>query len=472
MKRNILLVISLLISLFTQASQPLQDLEIWTPRVHNPAFAEPGGEFTVELKGTDGLSAKGWKASVKNDLKTWDCRIKKAAPGRIHHGTEDGWLLTVTLPAGIPPELMTLEISNSAGKKAVSARSLHIVPDFEQDFYILHQSDQHIAEDHAVEPGGKSSKRWGVGSREALQWMTPVVNLINPRFIMETGDNMHLYFEFDYWCGIDTAKRRVQRFFEGLSGLSVPLVISTGNHDIGWHNYILVDEWRKLYTSELVGQRAFSFKMGSFYVLNTEWTVPETWLDWAKADYAKAKSDPATKFRLQMTHFYDGPNASPTVTPVGDSNDLVLVGHNHRTRTLQTSPYYVLSVGTAQDHQRAAFYNFQRNDEGWTCPQVKTHADGINAHHLVGDNGVPKVSASYANPNDGGHAANTVNINNALPHDFYDGRIRFLLKHGEYAVNGGTILSQYDYNNGRNTAVLVKVNIKNSSGTTVSVQPK
>ncbi|MRG44201.1 hypothetical protein GFS24_03700 [Chitinophaga sp. SYP-B3965] len=468
MKRNILIVLSLMITMMVQAAVPM---EIWTPRVHNPVFAEPGGEFTVEMKGAQELSSKGWKASVHNDLKAWPCVVKKAVWGRIHHATEDGWLLTVSLPAKISPELMALDISNG-NDKAVSVRAVNIVPDFKQDFYILHQSDQHIAEDQAVEPGGKSSKKWGVGSKDALQWMTPVVNLINPRFIAQTGDNMHLYFEYNYWCGMDTAKQRVQRFLDGLAGLTVPFVLSTGNHDIGWKNYILVKEWRKEYTEHLMGQRAFSFRMGSFYVLNTEWTVEEDYLTWAKADYAKAKADPKVQFQLQLAHFYNGPEGTPTVTATGDSSDLMIVGHNHQTKTLQTSPYYVLSVGTAQDHQRAAFYNFHHTATGWTSAQVKTHANDVNVHHLVGDNGTPKVAATYDNANDGAASSNTVHIKNELPHDFYDGRIRFLLKQGQYNVTGGKVLAQYDYNDGKNSAVVVKVDIKESNTTIVSIQPK
>ncbi len=444
-------------------------IDIWTPRAHNPAFTEPGGSFTVEVKGAATLAASGWKATLRNDIAAWPCVVKSASYGRIHHDTEDGWQVVVQTPATISPELMTLELTQGKATD-VSLRSIHVVPDFEKDFYILHQSDQHISGPLAVEPGGKSSKKWGEGSKQALEWMTPVVNLINPRFMIETGDNMHLYFEHNYWCGLDSAKIRVQRFLDGLAGLSVPFVMSTGNHDIGFSDYVDIKEWRAAYAI-IMGQRAFSFRMGSFYVLCTEWTAPD-YLPWAKANYAQAKADTAVKFHLLMSHYYDGPSGYTTVTPTGDSTDLILVGHNHRTKTLQTSPYYALSVGTAQDHQRTGFYNFHRTTAGWTSPEVKTHADGVNVHHLLGDNGVPKVSASYSSLNDGTASSNTITIKNELPNNFYDGRVRLLLKKGKYKVTGGTILSQYAYNKGKNTAVLVQVNIPASNSTTLSVKPQ
>jgi hypothetical protein len=428
-------------------------LDIWTPRTHNPAFTEPGGSFTVEVKGAATLPASGWKATLRNDLAAWPCAVKSASYGRIHHDTEDGWQVVVQTPATISPELMTLELSQG-----------------EKDFYILHQSDQHISGPLAVEPGGKSSKKWGEGSKQALEWMTPVVNLINPRFMIETGDNMHLYFEHNYWCGLDSAKLRVQRFLDGLAGLTIPFVMSTGNHDIGFSDYVDVKEWRATYAG-IVGQRAFSFNMGSFYVLCTEWTAPD-YLPWAKANYAKAKADTAVKFHLLMSHYYDGPLGYTTVTPTGDSSDLILVGHNHRTKTLQTSPYYALSVGTAQDHQRTGFYNFQRTNNGWASPEVKIHADGVNVHHLVGDNGQPKVAATYENANDGTMSTNKVTIKNDLPNNFYDGRVRLLLKKGTYSVTGGEVLASYPYNRGKNTAVLVRVNIPGNSNIDLTVQKK
>lgn len=445
-------------------------LNIWVPRPHNPEFVEPGGVFSVELKGASDLSEEGWTAMVSNDLKTWPGTVETAKWDLIHHGTEDGWQLTISVPSDISPELMDLEIQHSSGITAVSRRSLHIVPDFEDDFYIFHQSDQHITADSAVVPGGKASARWGNGSKQALEWLTPVVNLTNPRFILHTGDNNQIYNSATDWAGFEEAKLRVQRFFEGVSNYTVPTVVVNGNHDIGWSSYDNFDLWRKQYTQQ-VGQRAFSFRMGSFYVLASEWTLTE-YLDWAKSDYAASREDPSVEFRLFASHYYDGPDGWTTIATEEDACDLMLVGHLHRTRTLQTSPYKVLAVGTAQDYQRAAFFNFQRTDDGWMTPQAEQHADDINVHRLIGDWGAPTVSAAYDEPNDGTGSANLAVITNSLPHDFYNGRVRFLMTKGSYLVTGGEVLAQYDYDNGTKTAVLVQANIRKNAVTRISIDPE
>lgn len=443
-------------------------LDILTPRAQNPAFAEPHGTFVIELRMTNDLSSTGWKVYLGNDLRTWPCTVLEAKEDSILHGTESGWRLTVKVPGDISPELMRLELTHASGKSDMSARAVSIVPDFEQDFYIFHQSDQHLTADKAVEPGGKSSTKWGHGSKEALAWIAPIVNLTNPRFVIHTGDNIQVYNEPDHWCGMDEAKRRINRFMEGLSGYTVATPATTGNHDNGFSSYIGIDEWRKVY-NDLMGQRAFSFRMGSFYVLASEWT-DDTYLRWAKNDYAKAVADSTITYRLLASHYYNGLSGWTTIAGDDHPCDLLIVGHNHRTRTLQTEPYRVLSVATAQHYQRAAFFDFKRTATGWTSVQPASHADEVNVHRLVGDYGTPRVSATYDNANDGTTMTNTVHITNSLPHNFYDGRVRFLLQKGEYAVSGGQILAQYEYAENTKTAVLVKIDIPADSDIKTSIR--
>src|SRR5690606_32941603 len=119
---------------------------------------------------------------------------------------------------------------------------------------------------------------------------------------------------------------------------------------------------------------------------------------------------------------------------------------------------------------RAAFFNFRRTHDGWVCDESEVHANDLNVHRLLGDHGTPMVSADYEYPNDGTSAGNTVRIVNKLPHDFYNGRIRFLLKKGRYAIDGGDILAQYDAADGERTAVLVNVNIRKNAEMRVSAR--
>lgn len=443
---------------------------ILAPRSHEPAFVEPGGKFTVELRGAHAALNNQWKSVLKNDLHEWDVEIKSFSPGKIHHGTEDGVKLEIAVPASIPPELMELVIYTPSGTKYRAVRAVSIVPDFEESFYIIHQSDQHMTVDNAVEPGGKSSTTWGNGSKQALQWLTPIVYVINPRFVLHTGDNAHIYNEADSWAGLRGGEDRLLKFMEGLSGYQVPTILITGNHDIGYTSYEKNLEWRKVYFQN-IGRTTFSFTMGSFYFLGNEWTNSQ-FLSWAKEDYFKHYNNPAIKYKLLASHYYDGIDANTTIAPAEKPADLLLVGHIHTTRVVQQEPYPVLAVATAQEYQRSAFFFFERTLAGWSTAQPASHANGVNVHRLVGDWGDPTVAPTFSVENDGTAESNSVSINNKLPFNFYNGRVRFLMKKGEYSVSGGEILATYDYDNGSKTAVLVKVNIKQSGVTQLSIGKK
>ncbi len=209
-----------------------------------------------------------------------------------------------------------------------------------------------------------------------------------------------------------------------------------------------------------------------FNLVEGIWTNTE-FLNWAKADYAASLVDPSVKYRLLAAHYYDGLNGATTVVGPNDTPcDLLLIGHNHVTKTIQTTPYYVLSTGTAQNYQRVSFFDFKRTSTGWITPQPALHADDVNVHKLVGDYGLPTVSVVYASLNNGTAKSKTITLINKLPHDFYNGRVRFLMSKGKYAVAGGTILSQYDYAEGKKTAVVVKVDIRENATVKTSISSK
>ncbi|HYG76510.1 MAG TPA: hypothetical protein VEK08_16005, partial [Planctomycetota bacterium] len=125
--------------------------DIWLPRQHAPAFTElqqtgPGLRctFQAEVRAAAGLAATGWSAAVKNDFRTWTCVVSSVTWGKIHHGTEDGWRMTIRVPDDTPPELLTLSISHTAIGTGTAIRAVQVVPRFEDNFYMIQVSDQHM----------------------------------------------------------------------------------------------------------------------------------------------------------------------------------------------------------------------------------------------------------------------------------------------------------------------------------------
>ncbi len=440
-------------------------LDIWLPRQHIPAFVQPGGSFIAEVKGASNLPTAGWHASITNDLRSWSCGVTPLSYGSIHQGLKNGWRVAVAVPVDAPPELFKLVLANTLDGSATQNRAVRVVRDFEESFYILQLSDQHVTNERAVVPGGNASAKWGNGSTDAMRWAAPVLNLINPRFVLFTGDNNQIYNSATSWCEMTEARRRIQIYLNALQEYSVASVIVNGNHDVGYSSYIDSRAVRDNYEA-MIGQRVFSFRMGSFYVLGNEFTYNE-FFPWVKSDYAAAGADASVKYRLIAQHY---PDHFVTVAYAINPCNLMLVGHSHKTQTYQTTPYPIQVSGTSQDHQKASFYSFDRNANGWTCPQATNHLEGVSVWPLVGDWGSnPVVSAVFSRINNGTQISNTVGVANTLPQDFRNGRVRFLMAHAPYSVTGGEIEAQYDYGNGSSTAVLVKANLRKKALTTVTI---
>ena len=441
-------------------------VDIWLPRQHVPAFVQPGSNFIAEVRGASNLPTGGWSASISNELGAWTCSVSSATYGTIHQGKENGWRLPIAVPTNAPPELFTLTVSNSNGGATSRVRAVRVVQTLNEDFYILQLTDQHVTAADATLANG--NHRSGNGSTDALRWSAPVIDLINPRFLLITGDNNQLYNSATDMCGtggLTEATNRVRLYYGALQQFSVPSVIVDGNHDIGYSSYTNSVVWRAGY-EDLVGQRVFSLRMGSFYLLGNEFTYDD-YLTWAKTDYNAACADPSVKYRLIAQHY---PASWVQVAYSTNPCNLMLVGHSHLTQTYQTTPYPIQVSGTSQDHQKASFYSFKYNTGKWSCAQATNHAEGLNVWRLFGDWGSnAAVAATFTRTNNGTQSSNTASIVNTLPQDFYHGRVKFLMAHGTYTASSGTIESQYDYNKGTSTAVLVKMNIRSNATTVVSV---
>jgi hypothetical protein len=150
----------------------------------------------------------------------------------------------------------------------------------------------------------------------------------------------------------------------------------------------------------------------------------------------------------------------------------MLIGHGHTVATIKSSPYYIYEVGPTFRYGTCGFFNFRRNDSGWTCDQTETARDvSRDVLTLFTDNGAQnKVRTDQPDPMN--ITANAVTITNDLPQEFYDGRVRFVVERGKYtAVQNGQILSEYGCANNTKTAVLVKVDIPAKGSVRVTLGP-
>jgi hypothetical protein len=471
------------------AAAQRDDAALWRPRLPTPAIVAldtpQNREFVAEVRAT--AAARNWTAAIANDLNSWNCDVVSADYAKINRGTEPGWRITIRVPAGTSPELFDLTVTSTEGT-SVQNQSVSVEPAFATDFYILHLADEQIVNQKHTDPTGQYYRT--VGTAEEMRWMQEPINLVHPRFVFITGDQIDFNGALDGWNNwhnwhyepgakryfskaetLEIEDRLSEMYRDCHRGYRVPYVEAPGNHDVTptdkkllgtdilWHP-ISVQAYESYF-----GQRTWSFRMGDFYVLMHDWS--ERYLkDWADADYAAASADPTVTFRLIGQHFIDDQGFVP------DSCDLMLVGHGHRTATLKTQPYYIYMDGPAFVYGMTGFFNFRRTSDGWTCDQTAAPRDtSKDVWPLFTDNGVTK-KVRCDQPDPMNVTTNSVTITNDLPREFYDGRVRFVLSKGEYrSVQNGVILAQYDCANGANTALVVKVDIPPNDTIAVTVAP-
>ncbi len=366
-----------------------KDGAVWRPRFATPsivALDSPANRlFTVEVRAS--ASASQWSLTISNDLRAWSCPVLAATYSTINRGTEPGWQIRASVPTDAPPELFTLVVSSSEGA-GVQPQSLSVIPAFAADFYLLHIADEQIVNQYHTAPSGM----WydSVGTWEEMKWMQEPVNLINPRFVLITGDQIDYNGALDEWNNwsnwgykpngkrtfsrqetLEIQQRLIAFYKDCHEGFRVPYVSTPGNHDVPPLNKTLDGSspplpWHPIavpiYETEF-GQRSFSFRMGDFYVLMHDWTEPAL-KSWAEADFDQALNDATLRFRLVAQHYTNDQAVVP------NRCDLMLVGHGHGNVTLQSSPYYIYEDGPAFKYGTAGFFNFRRLPDGWACDQT------------------------------------------------------------------------------------------------------
>ena len=471
------------------------DGALWRPRFATPAIVAlndvTNREFTAELRAPQ--SARHWTAKISNDLRSWPCRVVSAAYAKIKRNTEPGWQIRIRVPVDAPPELFSLTVSSSE-TTSTQDQCVSVIPSFATNFYLLHITDEQIVNQYHTDPSGQYYKM--VGTWEEMKWMQEPVNLINPRFVVITGDQIDFNGALDGWnnwanwgykpSGKKTftpeetfqIERRLGSMYEDChKGYHVAYVETPGNHDVTPPGKLLYgsrSNWfpvsARYYETEF-GQRTYSFRMGDFYVLMHDWSDADL-RAWAAEDYQAALNDPGIKYRLIGQHFHAKWDGAPTGNaPFTPSNcDLMLIGHGHVERTIQTSPYYIYMDGPAFKYGMTGFFNFRRTSDGWICDQTAAPRSYTNdVWGLFTDNGIVK-KVRTDQPDSRNITSTSVTITNDLPQDFYDGRVRFVLKRGVYRkVTNGEILSEYDSVDKTKTAVLVRVNIPAHGSINVSI---
>jgi predicted MPP superfamily phosphohydrolase len=438
---------------------------IQRPLVNLPAIVTPGSTLTVECEAASGTS--GWAASLVRG----EAEIPLTVQSSIYDPSTLWWTIQALVPAVPVHELYDLVVTANGGVVDTTWNAVRVIVQYLDDYYFIQITDTHLPTQlYYYEPGADTDSSEIVDLREIIR----DVNLINPEFVVITGDFINEGELEDY-----LAKMYFSRSQRLLTEFEVPVYLTSGNHDIGgWtdtpppagtarRNWWKFFGWKRLdsppagapyYTQD------YSFDYGSVHYvglegyLNYESWRPEiyggqsftsTQMQWLNTDLAAASGS------AQRVLFYHS-DFSNQINLTNLGVGLTLSGHTHSNTEDSSYPYKIVT-NNACNGERS--YRMVRVSNGVIQPQATMSAGGTGGN----------LNATFTPANNGTNYTVTANITNNVNQRFEHGQLRFVMPNepGNFSVTGGALL-QVDAS-GPHAVCYVGVDILASSSRSVTV---
>lgn len=441
---------------------------IQRPLLNIPAFARPGDTFPIECEAPS--STTGWQAELIHEAKTIPLDISSAS----YDASTLWWTLQAEVPSGIVTELYDLRVTADGGIDDTTWNAVAVIPEFRQNYYFIHVTDAHMPDHRFSSSGGAPADSTEM---EDMRAVIEDINLLNPEFVLFTGDVINEGELEDYlgWRSYS----RVQYL---LTELEVPVFLTAGNHDIGgWdstpppdgearRNWWRFFGWNRL-DNPPPGAPArtqdYSFDYGPIHYVGLEsYNNYDDWrdwiygsdsytseqLDWLDADLAAANSQAEVLF-----HHRDMQNQL-NLSSLGI--ELSLSGHIHYDDGSLNGPPWDLSTDNVCDGARS--YRVVQVTGGSTLdPQETVQAGGSGE----------EVTVSYSPANDGLHDQVTATVDNGHSQAFANARLKVRMPKeagSNYVVTGGTLLQVDDSGDEAVCHVAVSLYARRTSTVTVA----
>ena len=382
---------------------------------------------------------------------------------RFTHNTVNN-KIWVTIPSGAPEELYDLVVK-SGGETVISRKSVKVVKEFSPTHRFIHISDLHI------------SRQW-VGTAEdgyakeleLFNRFVDVANIIAPDFVIVTGDIIHHYTRFNAdeagWGGDKVYEPNIRpvveekfrnyyegaKGFRGIHGLNAPVFSLPGNHDTYGvsrkDNMVMANQWNKM-----CGMRVYGFTYGDTRVIAADdylgdpvEDIPdEAPMSGLQGEVFKSffEENGTGKLQIMAQH---RPDRIDTAFIDKYGIDILLNGHRHnpyseyvgKTPTLSIRPGAVCRSGEIDDWEESLglFRIFTVDGDGYSHSKpLRFCKNPIVPYEDLELN----LTLNYSRPNDGTASKNKAVIKNQFGVDLPKCKIRFVMKKGEYQVEGGTI---------------------------------
>lgn len=440
---------------------------IQRPLLNIPAMILSGDTLSIECDASPATT--GWTASLERGATTIPLSIVSSS----YDPTTEWWTVHAEIPTVPVHELYDLIVTADGGIQDRTWNAVRVISEFKDDFYFVQISDTHLPT-HAYyyEPGAENDTT----EMEDLREVIADVSLINPEFVLVTGDVINEGELEDF-----LTRRYFTKAQRVIAEFEVPVYLTSGNHDLGgWDDTPPPDgtarrEWWRFFGWKRLDSppagapwytQNYSFDYGSVhftalesYINYDDWrsgtygndSFTSGQMSWLASDLAAASGSAA-----QVLYYHYDFSNQINLNSLGV--EMALYGHIHSNAGSIASPPYNLATDNVCDGARS--YRLIRVSNGVLQP-TQTIATGATGSNLYAD---------YLPANDGTNSAVTAEITNSMSQGFEHGMVRFNMPGGggTALVTGGTLVQVDD--SGATSIYYVAVDIQpNVSQQTVSI---
>ena len=410
------------------------------PLPNIPSIVRPGDPLVISCEADPGTT--GWSATLVRGA----LDVSLTLNATTYDPTTGWWTLAATTPEVPVFDLYDLRVGAVGVATDRVRRAVKVIPEFRATFDVIHITDPHLPTYLYYYQSGADTDST---TSENLRAITDDVNIINPEFVLLTGDLVN-EGELEDFLG----KRYYSRSMMHLNEFEVPTYLTAGNHDLGgWDDTPPSDgtarrDWWRFYGWKRLNDppsgapartQDYSFDYRDLHFVGLEaYDNYDSWryeiygaasftsmqLDWLEDDIAAA----STSSRVILFHHYD---FQYQLNYYSLGIDVSLSGHQHYDQDDNTYPMDVRTDNAGGSNRPFRL--------------VKFDGSSIDPRPTLSAENEGRLSVDYAPANDGTNVAVEALVDNGHGESFAHGLLRILMPGGAagYTAEGG-VLTQVD----------------------------
>ncbi len=354
------------------------------------------------------------------------------------------WTLKTILPEIHFYELYDLKLEITGEDIDIEKDAVQVIPNFDENFYFIHVTDTHLPNNQYCYENGYQQHE---SAMEDFRAVIEDINLINPAFVLHTGDLVH-EGELEDYCN----NRYYTKAKQILAELDVPVYLVSGNHDLGgWSDTPMPvgtarRDWWKFFGWKYLDNppesnpqytQDYTFNYGNCLFIgleayrNYDWWKSEIYGGASFTDgqiswlHNKLSQVEGPKLKILFHHF-DFDNELD-INNLGI--DLALWGHTHSDYGSITQRPYNLATEACCDGRRA--YRLIRVQGNNIKPSATLHAGRYGTN----------LKVEFINDISDSLTTTTANVSNQTGEEFEHALIKFTIQPGEISnVENGTLV--------------------------------